>query len=426
MRCSAGLAAALLGASLCASCGSLPFSFPGVGPPQISEEDLRADTTRAARVFALSITGTADAIAERSSDRAIQRRALLWKIRIVPLVQAAARASKATASMIQLLVVAAAQRAYLTEGVGATLFGPQQPLAERSARDIESQLQTLPVRLLGKQRAQELQTEVEHLAREFPVHGEFAIETAQGALPKIESSRPLQSVLALPLAPFRAIEGVESGASAMHAINATARQMNEVFAATPEQVRWQLELFTYEIEDHQKVEAALAEFARIAESSERFAAVAADLPQSLRREVLRLLSDSPQGDVSRTLAALQTIVAGAGGVLGEAQPLASTLERTAAHVEQATGAWAEIAARFDERLGSAKGSGGVSPALDVREYERAAEEVGAAAAQIRELLAELPEASSSSIRLADRLFWRGLILLLVWFGLLLVYRRLAR
>ena len=48
----------------------------------------------------------------------------------------------------------------------------------------------------------------------------------------------------LPLAPFRALEGVDAGAQAIRDFNATAQRFNQVVADLPQILRWNVELFS--------------------------------------------------------------------------------------------------------------------------------------------------------------------------------------
>jgi hypothetical protein len=426
LRALALCAAAQALALACACASPLPhLSLPGTRGPTISEEELRGKVIEAASRFTIAVASTADTIAQQSPDRAVRRRAVLWKVRITPLIQKASLAPAPAEGLLELLLLATAQRQYLTEGSGNLLFEEQQALAQARASELEAEISEVSRALLDDRQAASLHEQVDQLARRYPIRGEFMVETAQGSLSELDRSDALQWVLRVPLAPLRALEGVESGALAIRELNATARQFNELLAGLPQQSRWQLELLLYDFEDRESTLRALASLETVASSAERFSIAAERLPQAMREELAQLLreSQSAQHELGELLRSLHASVTGSGQLLSDAAPLLGPLERTAAALQGAGIAWDQVVrdVRAEGTASEAQSAAAAARPFDVLEYERTALQTGAAALQLRELLAELPTHSRAR-SWVDLLVGRALALLAGAFGLHLLYR----
>ena len=80
------------------------------------------------------------------------------------------------------------------------------------------------------------------------------IEAAVAQVPK---QGAFAWLINLPMSPFRALEGVSSGAAAIREFNQTALQLTNRVALLPQQIRWQMELLLYDVEDRETVIQAL-------------------------------------------------------------------------------------------------------------------------------------------------------------------------
>jgi hypothetical protein len=345
-------------------------------------------------------------------------------------VQRAGLSPRCVEGLLELMALSAAQEEYLTHGSGESLFGDQQELARQTAREIEVDLADLPGRLLEADEARVLGAEVERFARRHPIDGEFVIATPQSVRADLERFGSFQRILNVPLAPFRALEGVESGAGSIRELNATARAFNEVLGGLPQQARWQVQLLLYDLETRGPVQRGVSSVERMAESSERFSIAVEEMPESARRELSTFLEDSArsQSELRATLASLQSAIA-------HVDPVLHTFERIGWSVRDAGNSWHEVVREVNEVRGdapSAAPADSAAPPFDIAPYERtarhvrdAAAEIRASAAEIRAALTELP-ASSAWSELVDRLFWRCAALIGLAFGLLLAYRLLLR
>jgi hypothetical protein len=421
----AALLAAPLLAAACAGGRALLPHLPAAvtGQARISQADLREALADYSARFAAVVGGAADEIHRNSRDLALRRRALLWKIRMIPLVHEAAFSSDAREAYLSVLTLAVLMRQYLTEGDGRDVFAGLQPGAAAAARELEDEARRLGAEFLAPNDLDRAMRQVEEFARRRPIRGtEFDARAAHLAIAEVHTSGAFAWVVDLPMAPFRALEGVSSGAQAIHEFNQTAAAFSQIVEGIPQQLRWQSELLLYDVEDRETLVQGLAAFQSLAESAARASAAVEALPAELRL----------------TLADSEGALARANELLANAQALVGPLDETARHVQEAGAAWAGVVRGGGEPRAEGR-------PFDVTEWESAAREIAGAGARLAELTAELRAlvesqrldtalghvsttvelAETSAHDVVDAAAWRGLQLLAAFFVLLVAYRLLS-
>ena len=428
---------------LAGGCRSLPGAasvrsalWPwGANDAAFTEEDLREDVAGYAARFAATVSATADEIRSEAADAERKRRALLWKIRIVPLADEAAFISDPERAYVALFALATAQRDYLVSGAGARVFGDAQGVAVAASEELVDEARKIGTRFLDPAQQARLDEQVTALASQHPIRGIFVPEIVQAAVNATAPGGSFDWVISLPLAPFRALEGVDSGAQAIREFNATAQSFNRIVADLPQRLRWNVELFSYELEQQGAVESARASLVSVASSADAFSRAVATLPAELREQASLLIRqiEAGQGELQRTLAEARGLA-----------PLAQSLERTAAEVKQAGEAWTALVEQA--RAPGPPPAPGEPPArpFDIAEYGRAAEQVTLAAAEARALLADVRALGGDGERdagfgrlgeaagrvegggraLVNLAAWRALELMLAAFALAFAYRRI--
>jgi hypothetical protein len=219
----------------------------GGGPTTLDE--LRAGLLDWSSSFTVLVTEAADRISVETREPKKRRLTLLWKIRMPPLAQEAASDQNPRTGYVEALTIAVAQRQYFEDGAGASLFGAQQPIALDAAKEIEQSALSLGASFVDPDKLAELHAEVEELAKQHPIRGEFLRESIQVGLSNAETGGAFDDIIGIPMAPFRAIAGVESGAQAIHEFNATAAQFTEIVDQLPQRMRWQIELLSYDLQE---------------------------------------------------------------------------------------------------------------------------------------------------------------------------------
>ncbi|HVN38931.1 MAG TPA: hypothetical protein VMW19_12260 [Myxococcota bacterium] len=379
-------------------------------------EGLGQELAYQATSFAAWVATAADEVQDATENRRIRRNALLWRLRMIPVAQRAAYADDPRVGYIRSLQVAVLQRRYFETGDGRDLFGPQQPIAIDVAKRLEQQATDIGRRFLKKAELERVVAEVNSNAEKFPIQGrEFSLERAISGTLQLQESDLISSVLSIPLAPFRALEGVDSGAQAIREFNVTARRFTDVAAQLPEQVRGELELFMYDFEDRETVEKGLAAFQSLSASADRASHTIAGLPDDLRDTLKLSLEDSKSA-----VAKLSDTVEKLRGLMGP-------LDDTAKNLREGSVAWREVIGSWEQR-NSVPTPG---RPFDIREWGDTANSIGNAAVELRGLAGDasdikLSQALTAALdREIDRIFWRAALLIALFFGGLIVYRVIA-
>jgi hypothetical protein len=406
----AALAAAL--AFVVPGCASLPFRLPFSRADGLerglSQEDLRAELAGYSSRFAGTVETAADEISA-SPSRRVRQRALLWRLRMIPAVQESTFLPNPREGYVRALTLTVMMRQYLTAGDGRALFGDLQPIAENAAQQLEQDALDIGAHFLTRTELERVAKEVDDLATRFPIQGtSFSFLRASQAARQVKSNQTLGSLLTLPLAPFAALQGVDSGAAAIREFNQTARRFAGIVQRLPGQIRGETELLLYDVEDRETVEKGLAALELLAASADRASLSVEKFPT----------------DFQAVLAASQGPVAEARQTLEQAQALLPSLEGVAGNLREASRSWLELLGSRTEREA---GRSSDDEGFDLGQVESAAAALGGAAIELRGLAGDVDRLSASGALAdaLDRAFWRSATLLVLFFALLLGYRVLA-
>lgn len=419
LRCIPLLAALIAALPGCTSTGFRPplLGFGGLDRG-LSQEELANELNGFVGRFAGLVSTAGEEIAATSDDPTLRRRALLLSLRMVPAVQGAAFVPNPRAGYVQSLTITVMLRYYLTTGDGRNLFGDSQPIAVSAAEALEADAYAIGTRFLTTAELRDVRGEVAQLAESFPIRGtQFSLSSASQAVNEVPSRGSLYKVVTLPLAPFRALQGVDTGAAAIRDFNQTAFRFGAVIAGLPAELRGEMQLLLLDADELRSVRQGLAAFELAAASGERASLAMERLPEELRatldQQVRTLLEES------------QEPIATAAQAVAQVVETAAPLQETATQLRAASALWREILGPKDPTP-----RGPDERPFDVREWEAAVRTIGTSAAELRELAVELQgvRGALEGISLSaavDRLFWRAVALLVVFFALLLVYRVLA-
>src|SRR5262245_11575349 len=124
-------------APLLALVGFASLPFGPRPPPGFTQEDLRDELGAFATRFAGLVASAAEEIAHSSTSTTVDRRAVLWQMRLIPAVREAAFLSNPRQGYVRALTISVMMHRYLTVGDGRALFGDEQQIAVNAARILE-------------------------------------------------------------------------------------------------------------------------------------------------------------------------------------------------------------------------------------------------------------------------------------------------
>jgi hypothetical protein len=395
--------------SLSLGCAGLrwPFGDRAGYDSAFTEEDLDTELSAYTARFAAEVGSAAGDIHDQTTDRTLRKRALIWQLQMPPILEEAVYDQSPRLAYVACVIIATMQQKYLTDGDGKDLFGDLQSIAVTAATGLRDDALSIGEQFLPAGRLQDVAARAEDLASKYPIRGrDFSMQRIPRARVRAEATESLGWLFAIPLSPFRALQGVDTGAAAIRDFNQTAQEFAQITARLPERVRGQLELFLYDVEDRETVQRSTAALDRAAESAERASLAAERLPEDLRKALLE-----SQGSVDSL-----------GSVVAQAQALVGPLSEAAGSLEQASADWLAVLGPKSD----APPAPGERP-FDVRDWQATAQSIGAAAAELRGLAGELQALTGSSGLDAaiDRAFWRLAALIVLFFAALVAYRLIA-
>jgi hypothetical protein len=406
-------------------------------PSGISKDELR-DALYSFNEFAITtIRQASNELDERLGSSRIRKTNLLWKIRMHHAFQTMLEIEDPVEAFVETWGLCVRLLAYLESGEGSTLYGEHQGIALEAARLNRGEIERIGRAFMTEDVFSETQSKVEAFAKAHPIRGMFSKLVVYAIETKAGEQNPFARVLTLPMAPFRAVEGVDRGAQAISRFRDTAERFTDIVEDFPESARWQLLLLLYDMGEMELVEAAMSNMTKFSQSSERLAEAAEKLPERLRKETSLLVEqiDAKQANLQVTLekaeksaAALERAAAKVGEAADSMQGVSKGIAETATAWEAA----AESTTQLLEEYGKvAPPPDREEPSFKIEDYRQTAEATAMTAIELRGLVTELREMSeagelsqygSAARGLMNDVTWRLGGLVLTVFVLAALYR----
>jgi hypothetical protein len=313
-------------------------------------------------------------------------------------------------------------RIYVEEGEGSTLFAEGQEIVVKSAKRLETEIERVGHIFMKDDVFEATAKSIAEFANVNPISGTFYNVVVYATEVRKGQPNPFMSVLNLPMTPFRAMEGVDRTASAIHQFRDTAERFSDVVRELPESSRWQMELLLYDLEETEMAKSFLDSFTKFSDSSAKMAASVEQLPEQLGKELSEFADevDRKQANLQKTLAQAEKTTLAVNETVEKLNALAKDTSETAKAWEGAAKATGEVV----QGLNKSKETGSSKSSFSVKEYRDAAEQTAQAATDIKELLAAI-EAFSESRKygaLTNHLTYRIMGLIFFAFVLALAYR----
>ncbi len=397
------------------------------GQENYTQDDLHGDLLNYTGQFEAVVRSTSSEISSRAENREIRRRALLWKVNLVPLVHEVATQEDEQEAYLALALLTEMQKQYLTTGTGQDVFGPHQQLAVDAANELEDNILRIGTNFLPEARTKKLRKEVREYAKEHEIRGKnFSVESFQSFVQKVKKQRDIfTSIVNVPLSPFSALQGVGNTPAAVHGVKRAVQDMTAVAEGLPQVVRWQTELLMYDIENRDTVEQTLAQM-------KKFNQTAAKLEKSVRSwpsDVTEIVDKT-----SPEIENLNKLVEKTNRLMGETQSLVQQINRTGKE-------WKPLLEKADQEQTSAERPPEEEGA-SLKDYRNTIQEADQTVQNLQKLAADLKaliesegidstsnslsslgkQAETSSEKVINLAFVRGLQLLLALFVGLLIYR----
>jgi hypothetical protein len=403
----------------------------GVTPTtgQVSKQELREQLDKFRGFFKATLRQVANELNERVPSTRTEKTTLQMRARMVQGLNAMLDNDDSIVAFIETWALCTRFRMYLEEGEGSALFGDAHQIALAGSKRLEVEVQRIGYVFLKEDVFEASRKNVTEFAHNNPIKGTFSNVIVYATEVQKGQQNPFLSVLKIPMTPFRAIEGVDRTASAIHQFSNTVERFSNIVAEMPESSRWQLQLLLFDLEEADMTKSFLNSLAQVSQSSASLEKSVEKLPEQLRAQLTQFIEDmdKKQANLQQTLQqaektslALNDTLEKLGQTAGSFNAVAKDVTETAQAWETAAKATGEVVREFNKNKPSQK----EASSFNITDYRDTAEQTSQAAKNIKALLAEVEDLMESHrySSMLNQLLLRASGLVVLIFVLAVLYR----
>ena len=371
----------------------------GVAPTagQFSKEELGERLDKFREYFKATLRQIANDLNERMPSTRTEKTTLQMRARMVQGLNAMLDNDDSIVAFVETWALCTRFRMYLEEGEGSGLFGDAHDIVLIGSKRLETEIQRIGVIFLKDDVFETARKNVTEFAHNNPIRGTFSNVIVYATEVQKGQPNPFLSVLKIPMTPFRAIEGVDRTASAIHQFSDTAERFSDIVAELPESSRWQLQLLLFDLEEANMTKSFLNSLAQVSESSARLEKSVEELPEQLREQLTQFVEDidKRQAALQQTLQQAEKTSLALNDTLEKLDQTAGSFNAVAKDVTVTAQAW-ETAAKATGQVVEEFNKIRPSPqeeksSFDIKDYRDTAEQTSRAANDIQALLAEIED-----------------------------------
>jgi len=405
----------------------------------ISKEELRELLDNFEESAAVAVAQATNRLDELEPDFKARKMSLVHRTRYKQALTTMLDRDDPIEAFIETWALSVRTTSYFKDGEGKDVFGEHQHMAIATAESVQAEIERIGQVFLDDDTYVGTQKKLNRFAQSNPITGNFSntIVFVTKVTPGEQSL--FDDVVNLPLAPFKAMSGVDRTASAMYGLGDSADRIADVAEDLPESVRWQLLLLLMEMEETEVVRTFLESTSEFSKSSTRLADTAEKLPGQLREELSVLIKeiDDRQANLHTTIEKTEKTSVAIEKVLGQADKVAASFKTTSESVNETATAWEKAVTATDKILAQfgqfrkPREDAAPKPPFKIDDYRDTAESVGETVSEMNDLAVEIQELLESEQlselflmprKMTDLLAWRLAQLAFLTFALALVYR----
>jgi hypothetical protein len=230
---------------LLAGCATIPTQSASMRQlgVEVSSEAIRVRLRSEAIPFTGLMAQAADVVIAESSDPAVRRRALVWKINVVPAMYRTLFTQRPLIALLDTWALLVQAEQYLESPEGKAAFGPGAEGVLATTRELEGRLQEIMQWAVPERKLPAIRAKVEEWAEKHPVRLTFA--TRDSIDQYLVTLKPTEE-----LSVFAAVGQLNED------MNGLIGRMDFLPVMVPNQVTWQAQLAYIDLIDP-RVEAAL-------------------------------------------------------------------------------------------------------------------------------------------------------------------------
>jgi hypothetical protein len=398
---------------------------------QISKQELRDELDRFEYLFISRMRQTAEQINAADTTLRSKRTSIRMQTRVTEALHAMTASDDAVTAFLDTWSLVARMAVYFREGAGRSIHGDQQPKVLAFIEDVEEEIERIGRLFLSEEQFEEVETGIYRFALQHPIESRYVNLIVYATQEKKEEVGVLMKTLRIPMAPIRALEGVDNTATAIHRVRDSVERFSDVAEQMPESARWQMSILMDDFEESKMAQTFLQSLSDFSQSSTRLVQVLETMPEQMRREFVTVLDESDETQ-QQLQATMQTAAEAAGRVekmFAQLDTTSQTLNITTQQANDAAIAWREASDSIQELVSMFKGKPrdpDAPPGFGMRDFDnmllnagQTADKVGAAVSQIQQT-ADAAKINQQLRSLIDHIMWRifelVLAVLLIIFG----------
>lgn len=431
---------------ICQGCLQSPRPMPIRGAdivaPSLDQEALKNELDRFEDMFIQIIKQTTAQIEQEYPDLDTKRTNLLVNTRLSSAIRTFADTASPLVGLVENWELCVRLCSYFDDGQGQSLYRQTQPAMRRAMQQARDEIERLAGTYLPPDLFEETRRHVYQFAKDNPIEGTMGNLVVYATGTQTETFNPFKKVLSIPMAPIRAMEGVDKTAVAIDRFTDSTNRFNDILKAMPESVRWEMLLFLYDLQSSEMTRSLLQNMEAFNTNSRQMVELAEKMPQDIRRELSVLIDqvEQKQKSIQETLSLVEAASNSLNTTATSLQQTASSWQLAADSTTQTLRTWQAI---------SEQSSSSPAPSEPIRpqDIQKAAIEIQNAAQQLRLLIADLQALTqsegitqiqdavhrnilvgqASAQAVVDHLAWRQIQILcgvfVVWLAVRLIGRR---
>jgi len=423
----------ILSLFLLEGCGSKGLRTIGSGMTpktgQISKQELREQLDKFREFYKAALRQVSNELNERVPNTRTEKTTLQMKARMVQGINAMLDNDDPIVAFIETWALCTRFRMYLEEGEGSSLFGDAHGIALNASKRLEVEIQRMGVIFLKEDVFEAARKNVTEFAHNNPIRGTFSNVIVYATEVQKGQPNPFLSVLKIPMTPFRAIEGVDRTASAIHQFSDTAERFSDIVAEMPESSRWQLQLLLFDLEEANMTKSFLNSLAQVSESSASLEQSVQKLPEQLREQLTKFVEDidNKQAGLQQTLQQAEKTSLAVNNTLEKLDKTAGSIDVVVKNITETVQAWetaAKTTGEVVQEFNKNKPSQEEASSFNITDYRDTAQQTSQAANDIKALLAEMDDLLESGrySSMMNDLLLRAAGLVVLIFVLAVLYR----
>ncbi len=229
------LVAALLSLVILSGCGSKQTVGRSQTPTkgQISKEELRNELDKFEHLLMSRMRQTADDINAASETRRSKRTSTRMQTKIVGALRAMTASDDAVTAFFDTWGLVVRLRFYFEEGAGQSVHGNQQPQIIAFIDTAEENIDRIGQLFLKPKQFEELKKSIYRFARQHPIERDYANLIIYATQQEESEAGVLMQTLRIPMAPIRALEGVDNTANAIHKVSDSVDRFTDIAEQMP-------------------------------------------------------------------------------------------------------------------------------------------------------------------------------------------------